>query len=112
MPAGAKERAIAIERLRADCVHGASAESDVSGADVSGAAPLECREIPAPAIGPGFVAAMLNDVTLHRTRQKPPVDLGFSQEHGRTGAVEVAAIVTPLCFLQNVTYIGPSSASA
>jgi len=85
MPAGAKERAIAIERLRADCVHGASAESDVSGADVSGAAPLECREIPAPAIRMAFVTAKVADLTLNRTRQEPLVDLGFL--HGTEDSV-------------------------
>ena len=60
--------------------HDAAAESDVCGA-----APLECGEIPAPAIGPGFVTAKLARLTLNRTRQEPLVDLRFSQGHWSRG---------------------------
>ena len=67
-------------RLRAHRVHGATAESDVSGA-----APLECREIPAPAIRPGFVTAKAAHLTLNRTRQEPLVDSGFL--HGTEDSV-------------------------
>ena len=58
--------------------HAATAELDVSGA-----ARLKGRKIPAPAIRTGFVTEKLAHLTLNRTRQEPSVNLGFLHGHGR-----------------------------
>jgi hypothetical protein len=55
------------------------------GSAICSSTPLMCREIPVSAVRGVLAVPTLPKVAFPRTRQEPPVNLGFSQGHKERG---------------------------